>query len=185
MRKYCSCGAWRDSRAAAWLAAAEPIEESATRWRACVTRAIARSSPSSARGFHLKATVYNTLGHNDCPAEDLRGHQRGRHEGALRRAHGADERPALFPDGRNNRLGSYCVRQDHRRRRHGADRARLDRPRPVRSAASAAVAKSTIARDTRLPRSRRGARCSCSRLPGGSRYISAGLCADRRQDADL
>jgi hypothetical protein len=35
----------------------------------CVTRATARSFLSCATDFHLEATVYNTLGLNDCPVQ--------------------------------------------------------------------------------------------------------------------
>ena len=59
--------------------------------------------PSCATDLHLVATVYNTLGLNDCPAFGVGRHHRGGHEAALRRAHRHPQRPALFHHGLRSR----------------------------------------------------------------------------------
>ena len=127
-----------------------------------------RDHPRGPRRVYLTATVYNTLGHNDCPPKIWEGIS----EDAMKERFGAlmvlMNGPRYFIMDEIG-VGREHLGQDHRRRRHGAHRARLDRSRPVRSS-HRPYRETTIDRDTAIA-SRPGARCSCSKRPDGSRYI--------------
>jgi hypothetical protein len=73
--------------------------------------------PVVRRGFRLTATVYNTLGLNDCPAKVWDKITEAAMKKRFRRAHGAAQWPAPFRDGRDRGGGRHGVRRGRRRRR--------------------------------------------------------------------
>jgi hypothetical protein len=84
--------------AMAGAASAEPIKvgdtmEGVRNARYCEIIPVVRD------GLHLTATVYNTLGHNDCPAKVWDAITENAMKERFGRAHGADERTALLHHG--------------------------------------------------------------------------------------
>ena len=125
--------------------------------------------PVVRRGIHLVATVYNTLGLNDCPpaiwdkiTEAAMKKRFGAHQGRA-------QRPAPFRHGCDRGRGRHCRGQERRGRRSGADRAGDHQPRSARAALAKPYRERTIDRETRYvfgPASR----CSCLVRPDGVRY---------------